>query len=418
VDGETFDRLLRRTVQEGSRRGVLRTGLSALVASIFAGLGLDAVEEAAAKNAHRVHKRRMRKRRLRRAAKQRRGVPGPPGPPGPGAQPQTCTAERPVSCGSGCCPTALPVCCDDQADVDGKRCWGIDQKCCPLAFGGGPCPRSMTCCPPRKFETSGNCVDSPPYTCCPQESGGACFRDEHCCPTALTNKRNFGCCPDGRDCCGQDHHCPEGQTCEHGCCFRPECGGPCPPNEICYDGENCLPLCPEGNLCLPGSDAPDCCDGGCSNFQTDHRNCGSCGHACEGSCCVGGQCVDLGSACQDDAECCGESTGWVCTDGACSRPKCQTDDDCPQNRFPWCCNGECASLYTDPNNCGECGNQCSAGWSCFAENLCRHVPPGETNTCGCCHLVGEACEVGEYCCSPPNGATHCDPATRVCVRTV
>jgi hypothetical protein len=39
-----------------------------------------------------------------------------------------------------------------------------------------------------------------------------------------------------------------------------------------------------------------CCGGACDGVQTDVHNCGSCGHDCMGSPCVGGVCqpVDAG----------------------------------------------------------------------------------------------------------------------------
>ena len=47
-----------------------------------------------------------------------------------------------------------------------------------------------------------------------------------------------------------------------------------------------------------------------------------------------------------------------------------------------CCNQQCVSLETDPNNCGACGNQCKPGHDCI-EGQCQ-CDEGETNCSGTC----------------------------------
>jgi hypothetical protein len=72
-----------------------------------------------------------------------------------------------------------------------------------------------------------------------------------------------------------------------------------------------------------------CCNGVCTNVNSDARNCGACGNVCGGS-------------------------TPACIQGTCSG--CQ----------PWetLCGGVCAYLPQDNANCGACGNVCPQGSGC------------------------------------------------------
>ena len=81
------------------------------------------------------------------------------------------------------------------------------------------------------------------------------------------------------------------------------------------------------------------CGGSCIDVAGDPDNCGGCGKVCSAyphtnRTCSGGAC---GSACLKDFEDCNKNTADGCE----------------------------ASLASDKNNCGRCGNVCDAGLTCF-----------------------------------------------------
>jgi hypothetical protein len=107
--------------------------------------------------------------------------------------------------------------------------------------------------------------------------------------------------------------------------------------------------------CLSSSDV-ECsndtvrCGDTCVATQTDSKNCGSCGSACnQGNVCVAGSCL------------------------------------CPTNAVT--CNGTCTFLAGDPNNCGACGNACGAGNVCSNGN-CFVCSGGDAGSSAQCQRTG------------------------------
>ncbi len=94
-------------------------------------------------------------------------------------------------------------------------------------------------------------------------------------------------------------------------------------------------------VCCPTSTT--CCNGTCTDVNSDPNNCGACGNVCHAS-------------------------TPICKQATCSA--CQ----------PWetfCVGGGCVDLFNDPFNCGACGNQCSQTDVC-AGGTCQ----GQCSGCG------------------------------------
>jgi hypothetical protein len=234
-----------------------------------------------------------------------------------------------TSCGpcysdGGSCVTDC-VRCPPGVVIDGRGCEEFtrgcrDGDCCPS--GQEPCfvtPLGLSCCP-----SGTSCCDplnhvccSPPEYCC---FGTCCAPGEGCC----IGPDGFGtCCPVGEKCClspdGQTGWCCAGdQACTaQGCC--PQSDVPC--------GDQCCAVV------LPAGSNAACCNGNCSDTNTDPDNCGGCAGA-------GGQ---------------------VCTAPAGGTPTCSAgkcDFDCNPGLTK--CSGQCVDVSTDPNNCGTCGTVCPA----------------------------------------------------------
>jgi YVTN family beta-propeller protein len=66
---------------------------------------------------------------------------------------------------------------------------------------------------------------------------------------------------------------------------------------------------------------------------------------------------------------------------ACALAACKTEVVCTTAQVT--CNGQCASLSSDPGNCGECGRSCGAGASCSAALCCQgsQCPPAVHAAC-------------------------------------
>ncbi|MBI2893202.1 MAG: S8 family serine peptidase [Deltaproteobacteria bacterium] len=368
---------------------------------------------------------------------------------------ETCCAFTCCPHGETCCPGDPTQCCAWGEDVcSGAR---LDVSSDPLNCGGcaNACPDGWECCHGACVNTSMDRVNC----------GGCdvgCMPSEACCEgacTSMTPETSCGGCPgvDGQDCtlldtgccnariCGTEG-CPatcteewEGLTCDpvtgqyfdlargdagHCGAFGEVCGAParcvagqCVLPEDDNDSENCYWT---GLACA--AEVPVCCEGRCTDLDSDRENCGDCGHACpfgfDWSCCDG-VCVDTttdhdncwtcGQACADDEQCCNGQCSDVSADvvncGQCGyhcpqtlplRPWEEVDwtDPWPQP-VPACCDSQCPAdtpAY-DEDNCGGCGIQCEEGQTCCAGS-CVDALTDEEN-CGFCH---NQCAEDEGCC--------------------
>jgi hypothetical protein len=231
---------------------------------------------------------------------------------------------------------------------------------------------------------------------------------------------------------------------------------------VCPAVANGVPACAFG-MCSVGSCSGDYldCDGiftnGCeTDTTTDEANCGACGTACSadngvGFCNVGSCALDTCNTgfadcdgeyyngCEIDTttpENCG-SCGNTCdlsnVDGhSCSGTTCLVDT-CDAG-FAHCdsddANGCEINTDTDPDNCGECWNECSVaggsasycdfgqcviqcdpGWGdcdSYYENGCETNTYEDPNNCGGCSSSGfAALAVGGIVCSVTDGSASC-----------
>lgn len=138
-------------------------------------------------------------------------------------------------------------------------------------------------------------------------------------------------------------------------------------------------------------DGFDRCNDVCADLTSDKNNCGACGHLCgPDDSCYSGTCGATISGC----------------------------GNAPDGHGLVNCNGVCADLEKDTNNCGTCGNVCSPSWSCYRGKCetawqgpwrCESVPDHmywcdtgdqcvnvweDDNNCGAC---GNACPDGDIC---------------------
>jgi hypothetical protein len=242
-----------------------------------------------------------------------------------------------------------------------------------------------------------------PYATCPSATG----KGEYTCGVnLLTDSNNCGAC--GNVCPGATVFGTLRMTtqCVDGKCQR-ECANP----TTSYDFRDC-----NGRV-----------DDGCEvDAKSDLENCGTCGNKCpEGTDrCVDGQCGCPGGmtycgcplglpvcgtrACKDtssDNDNCGgcgnkcsapdagplpPNMEYGCVASQCGQPRCKSGwADCDGTTDP---NGCETNVAADPNNCGGCGKKCGPDQVCI-------VPSSGTPTC--------ACAKGETLCSSTREGLFC-----------
>jgi hypothetical protein len=171
-------------------------------------------------------------------------------------------------------------------------------------------------------------------------------------------------CSNGQACCpsATGVGCTDTQTDPKNCGF---CGNRCGTGEACMGG---MCTCAGGPHCVGNQ---TCCSTGCFDLASDPGNCGACGHPCNpGEACMMGMCVTTGCspACTNGNLC----TGTICT--------CNGGSAC--TGASTCCPNiaGCVNLQTDPMNCGNCGKPCNLGDLC-CNGIC--TPQGSSNCGGC-----------------------------------
>ncbi|WP_146647785.1 hypothetical protein [Labilithrix luteola] len=251
-------------------------------------------------------------------------------------------------------------------------------------------------------------ASAPPPSFTPQDSGG-----DSDAPSLESPKLCIATsCTEPYTTCGNGYPCSVNLDTDSNNCG--ECGKVCPSqfgnlhmSSTCVAGA-CRPLCakePAGGKFWVFADCNTVLEDGCeTNTSTDPSNCGACGNKCaDGVRCIDGKCgcdaglIDCGGECIDprnnDDHCgaCGNACSWPtnapeppphmeygCVDNQCGQLRCQdwwgdTWADCdkdPKNG----CEVFVGLSYTDtdPNNCGKCGNKCTAGQVCWDLNEDYH----------------------------------------------
>ncbi|MFO0609879.1 MAG: hypothetical protein U0324_42365, partial [Polyangiales bacterium] len=299
----------------------------------------------------------------------------------------------PMGCGPGqaCCGSACVDTINDPANCGacgnacpaGTRC--VAGACAGGCGGAGPCPAGSTCCGDR-------CANLASDTANCGACGRACVRGQTCVTGACGAAGCFPGCAAGFTCCGTG--CVNAQTDARNC---GGCGVVCAAGSVCMGGRCQAPGCGGGPACESGQ---TCCRDGCTDTRSDPANCGACGRACRpGLACTAGVCTvgpvgcGGGPPCPTGQTCCGDACVTTATDvnhcGMCGRicPR-------PPNTTVACASGVCAvgmclpgtgdcngtpadgceaTLATDTNHCGRCGNRCPAGSSCDM-GACRAGP--------------------------------------------
>jgi hypothetical protein len=141
-----------------------------------------------------------------------------------------------------------------------------------------------------------------------------------------------------------------------------------------------------------------CCDGGCTEVDSDSQNCGGCGVVCtNGLGCTNGYCNAVLS--------CDQFITWFELGS--------NIYNCVGDAAPWggmCCGTSCVG-YSDDLNCGECGWACPSGSHCSLAGGCEFPDGGEANGCdaGPCP-PGTTCADGECIrtdCPADSRGFHC-----------
>ncbi len=195
-------------------------------------------------------------------------------------------------------------CWDPKFDDD--YCGNCSTRCDPENGGAPKLPNAYYGCVNAEC---GRMKCNPRYADCDQKTANGC-------ETFLVDDANCGACGNA---------CPSGQSCRLDLHGVPQCM--CPPDKTyCHLG------------CFDGV-----CSGQCVDLTSDQYNCGACGNDCyiparnaTGSCHYGTCVMD-------------------CNDGRADCNNSQSDG-CEVN------------IYSDPRNCGACGNVCDevAGQACVA----------------------------------------------------
>jgi hypothetical protein len=219
---------------------------------------------------------------------------------------------------------------------------------------------------------------------------------------------------DPNNCGAYGVFCPPGIPCQDGQCTDLACGNGvdsgCPKGSTCdwYTvGFTTLRGCSQDDCTDAGDDQACtngfCCAGSCHSvyFSDDPDNCGGCGIRCpDGGACQYNRCVTASCSSSEDETPCALD-GGVGT----------------------CCGRNCVDVYTDPQNCGVCGQICGCdggcpdGSACFAYDVCVPVVCGADSDGDYCLIDADAGTTGVCCsgsCTSYYDSQNCGTCGRAC----
>lgn len=213
--------------------------------------------------------------------------------------------------------------------------------------------------------------------------------------TAATVRRGPGSiCRNAADCqsgiCGPVDRtgrrrclCPVGQERCNGACLDPltvyqsdpkncgSCGRRCAAGAVCCNGD-CVPVVAvcRGVCCASNQ---ICAESGCCTPESVATTCAAeCGariNNCGQPVDCGPCCGEVGDACGANGDCC----SGVCVNGLCQAGPAATDamcDDAADCQSGACCDGVCVDLASDVRHCGSCANACPGEVSECASPVC------------------------------------------------
>ena len=311
-----------------------------------------------------------------------------------------------LSCDGACLPSDSSNC-----GACGHDCTTLPNVAGPVTCSGDVCVLSATSC----AKGWAHCSEDPMLGC----------------ETDVTAPTNCGKC--GVQCDASTPMCSSG-TCVSGCpAATPTlCGGTCA--DTTTDTMHCggcgapcattiahaEPTCASGRCDFKCTDGFMACGNSCVDLNKDAANCGACGKACGGGkMCVSGACQcpaslmrDCDGTCKADSPTSCGSSCELCRSGVA-----RATDTCDNGRCGFkcssglsVCSGQCIDTGSDNNNCGICGNSCSAPERCsFGLCVC---PTGQHKCGGSCVSNSSINSCGLFSCSPcaapPGYSATCD----------
>ena len=265
---------------------------------------------------------------------------------------QVCKAGLCISKDCGSCADCKKDKC--VARPNESRCGGGD---CGVCRNGSCSGLNVNLCPdPRCYACVG--IDEGGGACTPVVEGSPCAGECGICSGAMC-RPDSGECPECKICNASSFICEisadlNGSTCNdcgicsYGSCFGGVANdGNCTACHFCNDITGwCDPIETGANSSDCPTGATDCCNGACTNKQTDLANCGDCGTVCPaGKTCTNGRCVCPPQVCPTGQGWDSQTCRCVCGGTDPTNPNCLWHQ-CGINGLTWdfgspCCFNDC-----------------------------------------------------------------------------
>ncbi|MBO4350392.1 MAG: SH3 domain-containing protein [Proteobacteria bacterium] len=331
--------------------------------------------------------------------------------------------------------------CDDECFEinDVQHCGTCDNACTTDVEHAHPICESQTCgydCDTGFENCSGSCYDltSDPKHC--NSCDNPCKVPANGDATCITSRCGIECHTGYTNC---SENCVDLKTDNNNC-------GAC--DNVCKKPSNGSVKCTNSKCVISCNSGFTNCSNQCVDMTKDLNNCGACGNKCAvanaTNDCSAGKCT---FKCKDNYVITTDKKGcepFVCTAGdircddvkyqICKNNKWETTQNCttsianaaavcsPSSGCSWkcksgysACSGSCFNLTNDANNCGACGNKCSApshgSATCSSSKCGIKCDSGYTNCSGkCLNLTNDANNCGacgNKCSAPTHGSATC-----------